>query len=174
MLLLLPVLLLLLLAAMLRAGGGARRGWEGPPRPAHLGAPPPPPGQGNAKYVPEKEALMWSIKNFPGGREFLLRCKFGLPSVAAEEEGHGRMPPIKVKFEVSALAPGRAAALAGGARTWSADAGQPCPPPPCCRRSRTSRSAASRSGTSRWWRSRPTRPCLGCGTSRKPATTKSG
>lgn len=43
---------------------------------------------------------MWKIKNFPGGREFLLRCKFGLPSVAAEEEGHGRLPPIKVKFEV--------------------------------------------------------------------------
>lgn len=43
---------------------------------------------------------MWKIKNFPGGREFLLRCKFGLPSVAAEEETQGRLPPIKVKFEV--------------------------------------------------------------------------
>lgn len=51
-------------------------------------------------YAPEKEALVWKIKNFPGGREFLLRCKFGLPSVAAEEEAHGRLPPIKVKFEV--------------------------------------------------------------------------
>ena len=57
--------------------------------------------QGNAVYAPEKEALVWKIKNFPGGREFLLRCKFGLPSVAAEEEAQGRLPPIKVKFEVS-------------------------------------------------------------------------
>lgn len=58
--------------------------------------------QGAATYAPEKDALVWKIKNFPGGREFLLRCKFGLPSVAAEEEAHGRLPPIKVKFEVRA------------------------------------------------------------------------
>jgi AP-1 complex subunit mu len=56
--------------------------------------------QGNAVYAPEKDALVWKIKNFPGGREFMLRCKFGLPSVAAEEESKGRMPPIKVKFEI--------------------------------------------------------------------------
>jgi len=51
-------------------------------------------------YVPEKEGLIWKIKNFPGGKEFMLRCKFGLPSVAAEEEPHGRMPPIGVTFEI--------------------------------------------------------------------------
>ena len=33
---------------------------------------------------------MWKIRNFPGGKEFLLRAKFGLPSVAAEEEQVGR------------------------------------------------------------------------------------
>ena len=58
------------------------------------------PAQGAAVYVPEKEALIWKIKSFPGGREFLLRCKFGLPSVAAEEEAHGRMPPMRVSFEI--------------------------------------------------------------------------
>ena len=51
-------------------------------------------------YVPEKEALVWKIKAFPGGREFLLRAKFSLPSVAAEEEPRGRMPPIRVAFEI--------------------------------------------------------------------------
>lgn len=29
-----------------------------------------------------------------------MRCKFGLPSVEAEEVSSGRMPPIKVKFEL--------------------------------------------------------------------------
>lgn len=53
---------------------------------------------GFAKYHPEKSALVWSIKTFPGGREFVLRAHFGLPSVDAEE-GEGR-PPIKVKFEI--------------------------------------------------------------------------
>lgn len=51
-------------------------------------------------YVPEKEALVWKIRNFPGGKEYLLRCKFGLPSVAAEEEATGRMPPIRVAYEI--------------------------------------------------------------------------
>lgn len=56
--------------------------------------------QGAAVYVPEKEALVWKIKSFPGGREFLLRAKFSLPSVAAEEEPQGRMPPMRVNFEI--------------------------------------------------------------------------
>lgn len=56
--------------------------------------------QGTAVYAPEKEALVWKIKNFPGGREFLLRAKFGLPSVEAEDQQQGRMPPIRVSFEI--------------------------------------------------------------------------
>ena len=56
--------------------------------------------QGTAVYVPEKEALVWKIRNFPGGKEYMLRCKFGLPSVAAEEEATGRMPPIRVAYEI--------------------------------------------------------------------------
>lgn len=44
--------------------------------------------------------MVWKIKNFPGGREFLMRCRFALPSVPAEEETAGRMPPIKVNFEL--------------------------------------------------------------------------
>lgn len=43
---------------------------------------------------------MWKIRNFPGGKEFLLRAKFGLPSVAAEDEQTGRMPPIRVTYEI--------------------------------------------------------------------------
>jgi AP-1 complex subunit mu len=56
--------------------------------------------QGSAAYAPEKEALVWKIRNFPGGKEFLLRAKFGLPSVAAEDEQTGRMPPIRVNYEI--------------------------------------------------------------------------
>lgn len=56
--------------------------------------------QGSAQYAPEKEALVWKLKNFPGGKEYLLRCKFSQPSVSAEEDGSGRMPPIRVQFEI--------------------------------------------------------------------------
>lgn len=53
---------------------------------------------GSVKYVPEDNAVVWSIKQFPGGKDFLMRAHFGLPSVEAEED-EGR-PPIKVKFEI--------------------------------------------------------------------------
>ncbi|XP_015787647.1 AP-1 complex subunit mu-1 [Tetranychus urticae] len=53
---------------------------------------------GSVKYAPEQDAIIWSIKSFPGGKEFLMRAHFGLPSVISEEtEGK---PPIQVKFEI--------------------------------------------------------------------------
>jgi len=53
---------------------------------------------GNVKYAPEKSSVIWNIKSFQGGKEFLMRAHFGLPSVQAEES-EGR-PPISVKFEI--------------------------------------------------------------------------
>ncbi|XP_033738524.1 AP-1 complex subunit mu-1 [Pecten maximus] len=53
---------------------------------------------GNCKYAPDLNAVIWTIKSFPGGKEYLMRAHFGLPSVQAEEtEGK---PPIHVKFEI--------------------------------------------------------------------------
>lgn len=53
---------------------------------------------GSAKYVPEQNAIIWSIKSFPGGKEFLLKAHLGLPSVEGDDiEGR---PPIEVKFEI--------------------------------------------------------------------------
>jgi len=56
--------------------------------------------QGSAEYAPEREALVWKIKNFPGGKEFLLRAKFSLPSIAGDPAAEGRKAPIQVKFEI--------------------------------------------------------------------------
>ncbi|MEW5313386.1 MAG: hypothetical protein WDW38_004957 [Sanguina aurantia] len=75
------------------------------PLPADATAPVTKCSQGTAVYVPEKSALVWTIKSFPGGKEFMLRTHFNLPSVEAEEDGagggnKGKMPPIKVKFEL--------------------------------------------------------------------------
>lgn len=53
---------------------------------------------GSVKYAPEQNAITWSIKSFPGGKEYLMRAHFGLPSVECEDiEGK---PPIQVKFEI--------------------------------------------------------------------------
>ncbi|VDL80641.1 unnamed protein product [Nippostrongylus brasiliensis] len=53
---------------------------------------------GSVKYVPELNAFVWTIRSFPGGREYLMRAHFSLPSIMSEEiEGK---PPIQVKFEI--------------------------------------------------------------------------
>ncbi len=36
---------------------------------------------GTVQYVPDKDAIVWSIKQFPGQKEFLMRAHFGLPSI---------------------------------------------------------------------------------------------
>ncbi|KAI2663618.1 AP-1 complex subunit mu-2 [Labeo rohita] len=53
---------------------------------------------GQAKWVPEKSAVEWNIKSFPGGKEFVMRAHFGLPSVESDELEGKR--PITVKFEI--------------------------------------------------------------------------
>ncbi|CAF1324369.1 unnamed protein product [Rotaria sordida] len=53
---------------------------------------------GSVKYVPERNAMVWSIKSFPGGKEFLMRSHFKLPSVQSED--CEAKPPIEVKFEI--------------------------------------------------------------------------
>ncbi|GMR54028.1 hypothetical protein PMAYCL1PPCAC_24223, partial [Pristionchus mayeri] len=53
---------------------------------------------GSVKYVPELNSFVWTIRSFPGGREYLMRAHFSLPSIHSEEvEGK---PPISVKFEI--------------------------------------------------------------------------
>lgn len=32
-------------------------------------------------YVPEKSAFVWKIKQLGGGKDYLMRAHFGLPSV---------------------------------------------------------------------------------------------
>ena len=54
---------------------------------------------GSVKYAPERDAIVWSIKQFHGGKEYLMRAHFGLPSVSNEEDKKDR-PPITVKFEL--------------------------------------------------------------------------
>jgi len=54
---------------------------------------------GTVKYAPERDAIIWSIKQFHGGKEYLMRAHFGLPSIGNDEEKKDK-PPITVKFEI--------------------------------------------------------------------------
>jgi len=54
---------------------------------------------GTVEYAPEKNSIVWTIKQFQGAREYLLRAHFGLPSIT-DEENPASKPPITVKFEI--------------------------------------------------------------------------
>jgi len=66
---------------------------------------------GNVTYLPDKDCVVWTIKQFHGGREYLMRAHFGLPSITRDEadaanKGMGSgmdmswKKPIGVKFEI--------------------------------------------------------------------------
>jgi AP-1 complex subunit mu len=74
------------------------------------------------QYAPDKSAFVWKIKQLGGGREFLMRAHFGLPSVRSgtsvkqyipcmsssyyvihhpqTEQDFEKRAPITVKFEI--------------------------------------------------------------------------
>lgn len=57
---------------------------------------------GTVVYFPDRNAVVWTIKQFTGSKEFLMRAHFGLPSIQGEE-GVGSdqwKAPIEVKFEI--------------------------------------------------------------------------
>ncbi|KAJ7603997.1 Mu homology domain-containing protein [Mycena polygramma] len=54
---------------------------------------------GSVQYAPDKSAFIWKIKQLAGGKEFLMRAQFGLPSVKNEQEVEKRAP-ITVKYEI--------------------------------------------------------------------------
>ncbi|KAM3374617.1 AP-1 complex subunit mu-2 isoform X2 [Capsicum galapagoense] len=55
---------------------------------------------GYATYAPERDAVVWKIKSFPGNKDYMLRAEFKLPSVISEDAPPDRKAPIRVKFEI--------------------------------------------------------------------------
>lgn len=67
---------------------------------------------GSVYYVPEKASIVWKIKQFGGGKEFLMRAELGLPSVKGSRIPYERRElmraadldqrkrPVQLKFEI--------------------------------------------------------------------------
>jgi len=55
---------------------------------------------GSVKYSPERDAIIWTIRQFQGGKEFVMKAHFGLPSISVEDTEKVAKPPIQVKFEI--------------------------------------------------------------------------
>ena len=57
---------------------------------------------GTVSYQPDQDAIVWSIKLFHGGREYLMRAHFGLPSITSGDvkNENSWKAPIRVRFEI--------------------------------------------------------------------------
>lgn len=55
---------------------------------------------GTVTYFPDRDAVVWTIKQFAGTKEYLMRAHFGLPSISADEGHEQWKAPIEVKFEI--------------------------------------------------------------------------
>ena len=64
---------------------------------------------GTVTYLPDQDVVVWNIKQFHGGREYLMRAHFGLPSISASDMNdpdakkkgeNSWKAPIRVKFEI--------------------------------------------------------------------------
>lgn len=55
---------------------------------------------GSVKYAPQHEALIWSMKNFAGGKDFRCTMQYTLPSVRSSDAAAFAKKPIQVKFEL--------------------------------------------------------------------------
>lgn len=54
---------------------------------------------GTVTYFPDKDSIIWSIKQFAGSKEYLMRAHFGLPSISSDDSDKWKAP-IEVKFEI--------------------------------------------------------------------------
>lgn len=62
---------------------------------------------GTVTYLPDKDSIVWNIKQYHGGREYLMRAHFGLPSIQASDDSDAKKKgenswkaPIRVTFEI--------------------------------------------------------------------------
>lgn len=56
---------------------------------------------GTVKYLPEKDILIWKIKQFQGQKEYIMNANLGLPSIVSNENKDMYYKrPVHVKFEI--------------------------------------------------------------------------
>ena len=58
------------------------------------------PSNGTAEYAPEHEAIIWRVKQMPGGREYSLNAQFTLPTTSNGADAPTGKRPILLDFEV--------------------------------------------------------------------------
>lgn len=55
---------------------------------------------GSVKYTPDQEAMVWYIKSYPGEKEYIMKARFGFPSIQDEKRDNFKKLPVQVRFEI--------------------------------------------------------------------------
>ena len=55
---------------------------------------------GKVEYVPDRDCIVWKIKQFAGQKEYVMKAHFGLPSVSGETDTSTKRAPMSVVFEI--------------------------------------------------------------------------
>ena len=55
---------------------------------------------GSVKYFPEKDAMIWTIPEFPGQNTMVMSASFNLPTIKSPERDNFLKVPIKIEFEI--------------------------------------------------------------------------
>jgi len=55
---------------------------------------------GTVRYIPDRDCIIWSIKQFQGQKDFIMTANFGLPSVGSDNRDAYMKTPILVHFEI--------------------------------------------------------------------------
>jgi len=55
---------------------------------------------GTVSYIPDKDAMMWNVKQFAGHKDMSMSASFSLPTVVSPERDKYLKTPIQVEFEI--------------------------------------------------------------------------
>jgi len=55
---------------------------------------------GTVSYLPDRDAMVWIIKQFPGQKEMVMKASFMLPSILSADRDAFQKVPISIVFEI--------------------------------------------------------------------------
>lgn len=58
------------------------------------------PNSGTVKYFPDKDAMLWTLKEFPGRKEYLMSAVLTLPTVKSPDRENFAKVPIEINYEI--------------------------------------------------------------------------
>jgi len=55
---------------------------------------------GTVSYIPDRDAMVWTLKQFPGQKEMVMKATFALPSILSPDRDNFQKIPLNIVFEI--------------------------------------------------------------------------